>query len=261
MTVSSSKSNTGMPRILDTRLRLHQRFSVNPYRWQSWVFDHFDLPRHARILELGCGPGALWVENLARIPTGWQITLSNSSAGMLAQTRQNLAGKGPFEFRVIDAQSIPLDAGQFDAVIANHMLYHVPDKRQAFSEVRRVLKPSGIFFASTNGESHLKELSDLIGKFDSQLTTWGGVSASFTLENGTPQLSEWFPRVTLYRYQDALDVTEVDPLVEYVLSGSAAGILGEKPIRFRQFVARQMRSQNGVIHITRQASLFVCSQY
>src|SRR5437868_570166 len=62
-----------------------------------------------------------------------QITLSDFSPGMLQEARQNLAGSPQsFSFQVIDAQSIPLDAGSCDCVIANHMLYHVPDRLYAF---------------------------------------------------------------------------------------------------------------------------------
>jgi ubiquinone/menaquinone biosynthesis C-methylase UbiE len=188
------------------------------------------------------------------------MLLSDFSAGMLDQARQNLAGKGSFGFKVIDAQSIPLQAGQFDAVIANHMLYHVPDRPAALSEIRRVLQPAGVFYAATNGERHLSELRDLLCKFDARLAPWGVVATEFTLENGAAQLSEWFKKVDLHSYEDALDVTEVEPLVEYVLSGWAAHILGKKPARFKQYVTRALRAHAGVFHITKQAGLFVCSQ-
>jgi hypothetical protein len=44
---------------LNARIRLHQRFSLNPYGWMRWVLDQLDLPPLCRILELGCGPGSL----------------------------------------------------------------------------------------------------------------------------------------------------------------------------------------------------------
>jgi hypothetical protein len=62
---------------LNTRIGLHQRFSVNPYGWLPWVFDQLELPSQARILELGCGTGQLWLDNIDRIPAGWEITLTD----------------------------------------------------------------------------------------------------------------------------------------------------------------------------------------
>jgi ubiquinone/menaquinone biosynthesis C-methylase UbiE len=241
---------------LDARIQLHQRFSVNQYGWHPWVFDHFKLPERCQVLELGCGPGYLWLDNLDRIPVGWEITLSDFSAGMLEQVRQNIKGRRQFEYKVIDAQSIPFEDGHFDAVIANHMLYHVPDRPVTIAEIRRVLKPAGYFYASTVGDRHLVEIRDLIVKFDAELASWGVVAASFTLENGKAQLSNWFTKVKLSRYEDALEVTEAAPLADYILSGWAQYTLVGRQAAFREFIAREMEARSGVFHITKDSGLF-----
>src|SRR4030042_248739 len=99
---------------LNARISIHLRFSTNPNGWMRWVFDRLDLPPACRLLELGCGPGGLWRENADRIPLGWEITLSDSSPGMLEQARINLEVAGrTFRFEVIDAQSIPFAGGAF----------------------------------------------------------------------------------------------------------------------------------------------------
>ena len=54
---------------------------------------------------------------------------------------------GRFAYEIIDAQAIPYGTQRFDIVIANHMLYHVPDRAQAIAEMRRVLKPEAISWA------------------------------------------------------------------------------------------------------------------
>ncbi len=56
------------------------------------------------------------------------------------------------QFKEIDAQSIPFEDETFDAVIANHMLYHVPDRPKAIAEIKRVLKPGGRLIATTIGK-------------------------------------------------------------------------------------------------------------
>ena len=241
---------------LDVRIRLHQRFSVNKLGWFSWVFDHLALPPHCRILELGCGSGSLWLENLDRIPSGWKITLSDFSAGMLDEARRNLEKRRSFQFKVIDAQSIPLENAYFDAVIANHMLYHLPDRPAALAEIRRVLQPAGHFYASTVGDRHLVEIRDLIVKFDPQLASWGRVVDPFTLENGMTQLSVYFSGIQLYRYDDVLEVTEVGPLVDYILSGWAQHILVGREAAFREFVACAMQTCRSAFHITKDSGLF-----
>ena len=245
---------------LEARIQLHLRFSVNKYRWHPWVFDHLNLPAQCRILELGCGPGYLWQENIQRIPPGWEITLSDFSAGMLANARCALEKQRPFQFKVIDAQSIPLEAGSFDAIIANHMLYHVPDLPAALAEIRRVLRPGGQFYAATNGERHLGEIAEVVAKFDVELADWGKIShvdQPFSLKNGLQQLSSYFTDIRLYCYEDALDVTEVGPLVDYILSGWAHNIVAGRQDQFKEFLSREMEARSGVFHITKDAGLFV----
>ena len=240
---------------LNARILLHQRFSTNKYGWHRWVFDQFRFPPQVRILELGCGPGDLWCENLERIPAGWEITLSDFSPGMVQQAQQNLSGQRHFQFEIVNAQAIPFENAQFDAVIANHMLYHVPDKPQVFSEIRRVLKSDGHFYASTVGQRHLCELMDMIKRFDVKLTSGGISTESFTLENGLAQLSQWFGKVTLQRYEDSLVVTEVTPLIEYILSGRIQ-MTHEQRIALTKFVEQEMELCDQALQITKDSGLF-----
>ncbi|MDQ6661804.1 MAG: class I SAM-dependent methyltransferase [Chloroflexota bacterium] len=76
---------------LNARISLHQRFSTNPYDWHRWVFDQFQIPPQARILEIGCGPGTLWLKNQDRISKDWNITLSDLSEGMLQEAQPLVA--------------------------------------------------------------------------------------------------------------------------------------------------------------------------
>ena len=124
--------------------------------------------------------------------------------GMMRQARQNLASRAQtFSFSAIDARAIPFERETFDAVIANHMLYHVPDRPRAFAEIHRVLKPGGRLYASTNGRNHIRELGELIIRFDPDLASWGWQPPdTFLLENGADQLSREFQHVELRRYQD-----------------------------------------------------------
>jgi len=130
-----------------TRVELNRRFGTNPYRWTSWVFDQIKFPERARVLELGCGNALLWRSNLLRIPNDSHIILSDFSEGMLKDAKNILnAALDKFQFKIINAEQIPYFNGLFDIVIANYMLYHIPDLEKALSEISRVLKTSGTFF-------------------------------------------------------------------------------------------------------------------
>ncbi|MGI0014792.1 MAG: class I SAM-dependent methyltransferase [Nitrososphaera sp.] len=244
---------------LNVRILLHQRFSTNKYGWPRWVFDQFNLPPQCRILELGCGTGGLWLENLYRTSAGWEIVSSDFSVGMLQHAQRRLGGNRNFRFGIIDAQSIPFESRGFDAVIANHMLYHVPDKARAVAEIRRVLRPNGRFYASTIGERHLQEIAALVGKFDAQLVSWGErLSDSFTLENGSAQLTPWFASVTLHRYEDSLVITEATPLVDYILSGRIK-LSADRQRDFAKFVKQELQLRGGKFYITKDSGVFESS--
>ena len=92
----------------------------------EWVFDQFDLPSSSRIPELGCGTAALWAKNAHRVSSRWEIVLTDLSPGMVREALQVRRSDGErFTALVCDAQSVPFDDESFDAVIANHTLYHI----------------------------------------------------------------------------------------------------------------------------------------
>jgi SAM-dependent methyltransferase len=243
---------------LNARIALHVRFSTNAYGWMPWVFDQLTLAPDSRVLELGCGPGRLWQLNLTRMPAGWDVTLSDFSPGMVRQARHNLdAQAGRFHFAVVDAQALPFAGERFDAVIANHMLYHVPDRARALGEMRRVLRPGGRLYASTVGRAHLREIRELLRRFDPAVLSWGEPALGpFLLENGGDEIARDFVRLAVHRYADALAVTEAEPLVAFVASTDAEGTLtGERLAQFTDFVQQELAEQ-GAIHITKDSGLF-----
>jgi SAM-dependent methyltransferase len=244
---------------LNARIRLHVEFSTNKYGWFRWVFDQFELFDQAHLLELGCGPGDLWLENMDRIPDGWQIILSDFSQGMLDQARKRLADQShTFVFETIDAQSIPYGADQYDIVIANHFLYHVPDRSKAIAEIRRVLKAGGQLYATTVGANHMKELPDMIGRFDlEERDFFRNSDVPFTMENGVGQLETFFSEVQARRYPDELRVTDVHVLADYAFSGMRLGLEESRRAEFIQFLKDEMAAREGVIIIQKDSGIFL----
>ena len=250
---------------LDARITVHLRFSSNKTGWFRWYFEQLlQLPPAARVLDIGCGPARLWSDQFYRVPAGWHITLADLSPGMIEQARSNLAAAGAdndqrFAFRTADAQILPFDDDTFDAVFANHMLYHAPDIPRALAEIRRVLRPTGRLYAATNGDGHMAELNDLVAPFESDKALPPGPVRRFGLENGEEQLARWFVRIERRDYPDSLEITEAGPLVAYALSTS--GMLwmpeGEPSAEelTRHFEA--LLARDGVIHIGKSTGLFI----
>ena len=247
---------------LNARIALHQRFGTAKVGWHRWVFDQLDLPPAARVLELGCGPGQLWAQNLDRLPAGWRVTLSDLSLGMVAQARQDLAaGASSFTFTQSDAQALPFADGTFDAVIANHMLYHVADRDRTYAEVRRVLTLGGRFYAATNSRHTMAELRALERSVGLEVVT-GFMAAPdfFDLERGEGELAAWFPRVTAHRQGEDLLVTEAQPLVDYILStAEGAGLTAQDLGRLRARVEGEIRGR-GAFRIGKVTGLLVAER-
>ncbi len=242
---------------LDARLEIHRRFSTNPYGWFNWIVDTLTkLPGDAVILELGCGPAYLWSTCVDRIPAGWRVTLSDLSPGMVDAAWRNLVVTGrTFKFEQIDAQSIPFEDEIFDAVIANHMLYHVPDRPKAIRETARVLKPDGHLIATTVGQYHLHEMSEWL-RFVHLEKSFEEFSRSFTLENGWKQLKPFFPEVSMIRYEDNLEVTGVEPIMAYIRSSIRASELSESALLEIQSNLKMELKQKGSIFIRKDSGLF-----
>src|SRR6266496_1726268 len=237
---------------LDARVVIHQRFSTNSYGWFKWIFDRLtEFPEDAKILELGCGPAYLWKENINRIPAGWDITLSDLSSGMVDAAWRNLVVTGrAFHFKEIDAQSIPFENETFDAVIANHMLYHVPDRPKAIGEAKRILKPGGRLIATTVGENHMKEMMNWYARVHVS-KIWESFANPLSLEIGLEQLKPYFPQVALSRYEDNLQVTEIEPLIAYIRSGMRVAELSENELLDLQHDLENELKEKGRIFITK----------
>ena len=255
---------------LRARMALHERFSTNKEDFARWVFDYIDAPSRARVLELGTGPAKLWVKNRERIPTTWHVTLTDLSPGMLEEAKKATENTDTsFDYKVVDAQAIPFDDDTFDVVVANHMLYHVPDELKAISDIRRVLRPGGRLYAATNGLEHMMELQTFITeRFDELGKPFMALdSQAFQLENGEEKLSRSFESVDLHIVENnALKVTEAEPFMAYVLSMQCFQDVADKAgeARVQDLIAKahaevEKRLEHGPIHITKSTGLFIAS--
>lgn len=217
---------------LSARAQLHQRFNTNPYPWHQWAFDLMNLGEGMQVLEVGCGPGYLWMENLDRIPESNRIILADYSMGMVDSARESLKLASDINFVNLDVQGLPFADQKFDRVIANHMLYHVPDISLAVGELRRVLRPGGRLCAATNGEAHMIELNELVLRHQPPGVNleWYHPSAlrKFSLENALEIVGEQFEISELYIYESNLEITDPDAIMAYIGSMLVVDMIGDR---------------------------------
>jgi SAM-dependent methyltransferase len=121
--------------------------AYEPYvgRWSRRVatafLDWLAVPAGARWLDVGCGTGALAAAILAEDAPG-RVVGVDPSEGFLAFAADRLADPR-VEFRVGDAQALPVEDGGFDVAVAGLVLNFVPEPARALAEMRRAVRPGG----------------------------------------------------------------------------------------------------------------------
>lgn len=239
---------------LKTRIQLHQKYSTNRQGFGNWITSQYRFPEEAEVLELGCGTGEMWIGKTDLFHTCSKLVLSDLSEGMLRQCQDTLGDIPPIQYRLIDVQHIPDENSSFDIVIANMMLYHVPDLSKALAEVKRVLKPDGIFYCATYGEHGMMEyLCGLFAEYGIQDHS----NYIFTLQNGASRLSKYFSDVQRIDYVDSLEVTHIDDLVDYILSLSGMSALRSLPRSILVSVLEK-HMRGGALHVPKEYGMFIC---
>ena len=238
---------------LNTRISIHAKYSTNKTGFGNWIVKHYVIESGMRVLELGCGTGEMWLGHHEIITKCKQLVLSDFSEGMLEAAKIRINGYANVRHMVIDIQDIPFENNSFDIVIANMMLYHVPDLDRGLSEVRRVLKDGGKFYCATYGEHGIMEyLFSLLKDYGVKDTT----NKNFTLQNGAGLLKKIFNHVEKCEYPDALAITDLDDMLNYIYSLSSMTALNDVP---REDV-KAILSQNvidGVLIVPKEYGMFI----
>ena len=244
---------------LSARIALHSLYSTNPEGWFPWLYRKLELAPGMRVLEVGCGDGALWTCRHEELPRPISIVLSDISDGMIRDVRRNIRQDlQSFTFQVFDCANIPYADNTFDLVIANHVLFYADDLPGTLQEFARVLRPGGRFICSSYSSRHMHEIRDLVRLFDSHISlSQGHLYERFGLENGQSLLSPVFSSVRLLRYEDELRITDPQPLIEYILSchGNQNQYLVNRYKEFQSFVKEQVGNE---FYVTKDAGIFVC---
>lgn len=166
---------------------------------------------------------------------------------------------------VSDAQALPFADDSFDVALAMHMLYHVPDRASAISELRRVLRPGGVALVVTNYAAHLEELDRLIATCANAV----GIaeppvrgSEAFKMDTGAAELEAAFASVTAHPFVGELVVPEVEPVMSYVRS-MGAWVSGARPGlgALTDELERRLRETiviDGAFRLRTAAGCFVC---
>ncbi|MDE7095477.1 MAG: class I SAM-dependent methyltransferase [Anaeroplasmataceae bacterium] len=241
---------------LNTRISIHDKYSVNKQGFGNWIVSYYQITEGMRILELGCGTGDMWKNNISLINRCSKLVLTDISEGMIKTARNTIGNVHNVIYQVVDIQDIPFASNSFDMVIANMMLYHVPNLNKALSEVKRVLKEGGSFYCATFGEHGIVQyIADLLKPYGAE----DEGNKNFTLQNGKQILAQHFSSIEMKEYIDSLEVTNLDDMLDYLCSLSSMTSISN----INRDIIKKVLEQNmvdGILKVPKEYGMFICKK-
>ena len=245
-------------RKLAARARLNRDYTVADIGWFPWVAMQLPLEEGQRVLDIGCGPGWFWASVARGLPTGLVLTLSDLSAGMVAEALERCRPL-PFarvEGATADAMGLPFADGAFDAVVAMHMFYHLADPAKGIAEAHRVLRPGGLFALTTNGVGNMPALYALTAVLGVPPVDPAGLA--FGCDTAERLMRTGFGNVAISRHPARLRVTEPED-VFLALTSYPPGDGADAPqlAALRAAIDAACAAGGGVLDTEKESVLFV----
>ena len=111
-------------------------------------------PQGARVVEIGAGFG-----RLADLYAGYsQVILVEPALSMLRQAQERLAQDPRFVFVRANVYDLPLQDQTLDAVVMVRVLHHLVNVPQALTELRRIVRPGGVFVLEFANKRNIKSI-------------------------------------------------------------------------------------------------------
>ena len=158
-----------------SRLSTKEKYDRNARRYDLMEFfpeklffgkfrkDLFSKISGNTLLEVGVGTG----KNIEYYPKNMKITAIDFSEEMLKRAYKKAEKlKSSVDLRIMDIESLQFDTKSFDAVVSTFVFCSVPDPMRGLTEVKRVLKPKGRFFAL----EHVRPKGKLLGSLFDRIT-------------------------------------------------------------------------------------------
>lgn len=203
---------------LRIRQEIHDKYTVPNVNFGDWALGLVAWRGDERVLDVGCGNGLYYQRLRHRCPNAQYF-------GVDLFEQMLMAHPSPVNLSIADMAQLPFPSASFDVIMANHVLFMVPDIDHAIAEMKRLLKPSGLLMAATNSNNNMPELQVLLRRAMVLLSRGGGSAVPksaphlverFSLENGVMQLARHFYAVVRYDLPSALVFQQTDPAMAYL---------------------------------------------
>ncbi|MEU9189900.1 methyltransferase domain-containing protein [Streptomyces sp. NPDC048484] len=263
-------------RMLDVKQWVHNAFRTNPTPMVGHMLDNLALTGTEDLLDLGCGNGFV-LEHLRPYLADGSITGLDIAPAVLDAARQRLHGTAtPATWIEGSADDLSmLGDGTFDRAMANYMIHYVPDLDRCFREVRRILRPGGIFQLTTDRTDSMLEMYDAhfaaLKAMDAPRDLFkASPKGRLSLSNGAGLLGKHFTRVDTVTWQDQLRFTDPEPFMRFYEIGHNHCCASSEPDeRLTETFFRELRDRvrarvteaidtGGYFAVTKYTGSFLC---
>ena len=207
---------------LSIRIETHKLYTQPQQDFTAWILDLIPWRGNETVVDIGCGAGLYISPVNERLTTGGRMISVDLSFGMLSDVAEKDFAS---DTNLLNSEisQLPLPDDSCDVILANHMLYHVPDIPAAITEIKRVLRPGGFVIAATNATDSMMEMDREIE------TTYAALGeeitipptpprVNFSLENGGKFIETEFPDFQVHRFESFLVFPNAAPVVAYINS-------------------------------------------
>ncbi|WIM90455.1 class I SAM-dependent methyltransferase [Candidatus Mycobacterium wuenschmannii] len=130
-------------------------YATKKGKFQVWqrILDELVLEGDEKVLDMGCGRGAVLLAVAKRLPNGravgvdiWQADQTGNSSEATLANAEIEGVKDRIELHTGDMTVLPFDDNSFDAIVSSLAIHNIPGhdgRRKALEEAMRVLKPGG----------------------------------------------------------------------------------------------------------------------
>jgi SAM-dependent methyltransferase len=121
----------------------------------SLLLELAGIHEGTRVLDIAAGSGGQTIEAARRVGPSGAVLATDISSNILdhAAASARAAGLANVATRVMDGETLEVDAGSFDAAISRLGLMYLPDKQQALAQTKAALRPGGRYAALVFAEA------------------------------------------------------------------------------------------------------------
>jgi SAM-dependent methyltransferase len=234
----------------------------------TWKEPRHDIPEivldqmrdvDGPIIDVGCGNGIILQAARKKIPH-LQIAGLDLSPGMLSGL------DGPL--LIGNVMHMPFADGMVAAILALHMIFHLPNVTSGLHELLRVLSRDGILIVSTNGRRDKTELHQVWSRASADLLGLTSpaprisVSDRFPLDDAPAILGQYFTEVRVLHIDGVATITDSAPAISYLASRRAwaatPGLSFDDTLGHSKELISEIIERDGSFSITCQSGILIC---